>query len=61
MFDTNNMLGDTLKLIFTFLRELWNETYAFTICTLFNLKKLRGFLNITEYKIFLIKSFLSTY
>ena len=30
----------------------------FTICTLFKLKKLKRFLNITEYKIFLIKGFL---
>ena len=27
------------------------------ICTLLNLKKLKSFLNITEYKVFLIKSF----
>ena len=30
----------------------------FSICTLFKLKKLERFLNITEYKIFLIKGFL---
>ena len=33
----------------------------FTICTLFNLKKLKHFLNITEYKIILLKSFLIAY
>ena len=33
----------------------------FTISTLFNIKKLKRFLNITEYTIFLIKSFLITY
>ena len=32
------------------------HTY-FTICTPTNLKKLKRFLNITEYRIFLIKSF----
>ena len=39
-------------------KELENETYTFTIRTLLNLKKLRRFLHMTEYKIFLIKSFL---
>ena len=32
-----------------------------TISTLFNLKKIKHFLNITEYKIFPLKSFLITY
>ena len=31
---------------------------VFTICSLFNLEKLKRFLNIAEYKVFLIKSFL---
>ena len=33
----------------------------FTISTLLNLKKFKRFLNITEYKLFLIKSFLYRY
>ena len=43
-----------------FLKELGNET-LFTICTLLNLKNLKCFFNLTEYKIFLIKSFVITY
>ena len=61
-------LGGGVKSYFTFplkicmffkgIRE-WNTT--FYQCTLLNLKKLKRFINITEYKIFLIKSFLITY
>ena len=43
----------TFKNLHVFLRELGNETYTFTICTLFNLKQLKRFLNTTEYKYFL--------
>ena len=41
-----------------FLRELGYLTYTFYNLYTFQFKKLKRFLNITEYKIFLIKSFL---
>ena len=38
-----------------------NETYTFYHLYTFQIKKLKGFLDTTEYKIFLIKSLLITY
>ena len=47
---------------FTFPLKFCTQSVLFTICTLYYLKKLKRLLNIvTEYKIFLIKSFLITY
>ena len=41
--------------------ELGNKTYTFYHLYTFKFKKLKHFLNMTDYKIFLIKSFLITY
>ena len=54
------------KFIFTFSLKICKlfkgmKHTPFTICTLFDFKKLKCFLNITEYTKFLIKSFLITY
>ena len=61
-FDVKKVLQFKFPLkICTFFKGIREWKIHFLAFVHFNLKKLKGFLNITDYKIFLIESFLITY